>query len=343
MNDLNVFDFSTIIHISVSLLTALFLIYIWYYNLKFSKERILKKSPDLGLIFLSLALTIWGFAGICRLVFNFQGIQIKLLSSLNNGLFLLAIPYFEHGFKFFKNKQIKKRWNISVIIVAFTALLLIGLDVHYNQLISTLIDSVFSIITLLVLGFSLFLTFQKRNLLWVAILTVFVISLQLFPTVGYLMNPFEIDLKFPLVLYLVSSIALNILFIALAFSWLLESQENNINNLFSLSNDNIQEHILTNKFSFEEIKSTLLNQLISDEIEEVVEELISFFKATNNSAGTSKVIQIAAKLSRNNTLKIREEIEGAVYYKRRNEIRKSIIELMQNEFYPPEKVKTNNG
>ena len=146
-------------------------------------------QPDYGLIYLSCALLVWGFVGIVQP--NYRIIIGDLASILNNYFILMALYYFDDGSPNYNSRIIKwlgiTKTNYTKKILRFTVIF--GLTTLFFAIlyakkiiiydVAPFIDLTFSILTVILLGIALWISFSERGYKGISILSSFVIAIML--------------------------------------------------------------------------------------------------------------------------------------------------------------------
>lgn len=239
MIELELFEISKIdtlrmVHLSATLLGALFLILIWYN----ARKEIKSLGQDWGLIFIAFALLLWAAMDLYRfsglMVPGQVSVVIKTFSAYNNAFFIASFPFFQYGFEGVKKKfPIFKNGNnwalavflANVLIVMFYTLSW-GQDKDNSNIIKHF-DVFYSVLTFAGLGYGITRTFQNRKeyrysfVIVSMVITFFLILTQL------VFSPFVSIQHFDLIslLLLVSQIALILLLLVLAQSWVVASRD----------------------------------------------------------------------------------------------------------------------
>lgn len=184
-----------------------------------------KREP--ALIYLGMAILVWAILGLWLALSDSPTIdsvrlERTLSSTLNSALFLLAIAYFDYGPTTLKIFQRNWRWQIFVLASA----LVIAIITYWKE--TSVYDVGFSILTLLVLGTSLFKSFRNREFYALAYLSWSAILLTLIPQIlelnTHLMGTLisltgSFDSNWQWGFLLISKAVLMQLFLALGYSW----------------------------------------------------------------------------------------------------------------------------
>ena len=224
-------EFSSWVTIVISITAGLLISNIWY--IFFKKPTSKNKNIDYGLLFLSLALFVWGISGIVtRLIPNdlsyFEIIK-SAFSSCNNVFLLMGASYLESSPKWIKNNKtgfvnFMTTFTIVVTFMIFSTVLVSNYTSKIEYL--KLPDFVLSVLTVLVLGYSLFTTFLKRRLLTVAFFSsvtlIFILVAQ--PTVHFFVLNYKSDQY--ILLGLCTRMSFIIIICLLAYSWAQEKFSN---------------------------------------------------------------------------------------------------------------------
>ncbi|MEL6866232.1 MAG: hypothetical protein AAFP19_17515, partial [Bacteroidota bacterium] len=189
-----------------------------------------KNRVDKGLLYLSLAMFVWVFAGLWSLGFSDTLVYlmgVSLLSTFNNLFLLLALFYFSYAPEFiYKNQQnINKIIGVIILVAALT----VGLDQWGGGMVETEIGRIrlSGIPDLLLSGFlscllaiSFYRTFANRDLQIVAVISVASIVLmfvsQLPEVFPGLVTPFNKNL-----IKIIAKTSLIAVALVLATSWVI--------------------------------------------------------------------------------------------------------------------------
>ncbi len=232
----SVAQFHFLAHSGTSLIGAILLLAI-YYNIRrrFSAQIGEEGSflrVDKGLIYLSFALFTWvasGFWGYASSLWDVRpGIDIafqNLFSILNNIFFLLALYYFDHAPEFiYRNRR--SRWILTILVLAVAVLsaLLPQKPVNIDSVLiqtNAVPDLIFSFFLSAILGYTLYRTFNHRDLKIVALLSIVVITAMFVSQIPQIVVVWQGTFDAYLI-KLISKTSLIGLFLVLAASWVIE-------------------------------------------------------------------------------------------------------------------------
>jgi len=212
--------------LTVCLFAFLALIAIWYH--------LGKKQNDFGQVLLACSILCWSVSGGMEILyaknilgnthgeFYIQGSR-SVLSLLNSLFILLALPYFKYLPAFLESTIKSKYWKIIVGLPFLFSLLptltkLFSLSEH--ALISEL-DVYYSILTLLLLAWVLWESFNKRRLSLLAYLSIFCVAIIFIAQVYKLTDNSMEELLFSAIF----KSSLIMIFFALALSWVKDMAE----------------------------------------------------------------------------------------------------------------------
>lgn len=229
-------QFHFLAHSGTSLIGAILLVAI-YYNIRrrFSAQIGDEGSfsrVDKGLIFLSCALFTWVASGFWGYVSPIWQVEPKVdialqnvFSILNNIFFLLALYYFDHAPEFiYRNKRNRRILTILVILVAVLSALLPLKPILINDIfiqVNAVPDLIFSLFLSGILGYTLFRTFNHRDLNVVAALSILVITVMFISQLPQVVVEWQ-DTFDGYLIKLISKTSLIALFLVLAASWVIE-------------------------------------------------------------------------------------------------------------------------
>lgn len=217
--------------ISVCTFAGIALLAIWHHITQ--RNALLQRDP--GLLWLSIAVLVWGLAGWIDIAqaqqyqatdstsaITFEGWK-SMLSIFNSAFILLALPRFRHVPYMILPIVQSDSWRILVgLSFAFasllTLLMLTGWIIPVKTNFIYAIDLAYAIFTLFFLGLMLWSSFEKRGLRLLAYLSVLSIVFTLLAQILKLMDsPF-----YTILLNGVFKSILITLFFALALSWIEE-------------------------------------------------------------------------------------------------------------------------
>ncbi len=192
-------------------------------------------KSDKGLMYLSFSILAWFISGVWSLYhtylnhFSDQVFEkgIAIISIINSGLILLSIPWFTHRPNLWWFNDILKTKAYRYLVYTATFFFIFSTCLSLNQF-TFASDFCFSVVTIILLGTSLFITFKTRGLFWIAILTVLVMIvtginefIKLGTPMGLNLPWISTDFLGELTSILFTSF-LTLLFFALAYSFLTE-------------------------------------------------------------------------------------------------------------------------
>ena len=186
---------------------------------------------DPGLLWLGLAMAVWGLVGLLLLLPLDPGTTRALrplLSSANSAFLLIAASHLDYGVEILQRARERPWWSRAALGGAFAVALLtlvlyalVGPDPGWRQLPDFLLSSV----TLLLYGFGMFRSFLKRGFAPLAVLAVLAIGLQFvaqLPEVTGRLAPLGLHDDRRWTLNLVSKAVALVAFLSLAMTWVHE-------------------------------------------------------------------------------------------------------------------------
>lgn len=189
-----------------------------------------QQARDEGLLWLGLAVALWGAVGALLLFPIPEGIAQAIrtvISSANSGCLLISASHLDYGPSLLQRASDYPRWKQAALIGSLAvALATIAL---YAQLgpespLSRLPDFALSAITLLLYGFGLFRSFHKRGFAPLAVLAALAIALQFAAQLPEIADLSALGLGEDRrwILNLVSKAIVLVTFMSLAMSWVHE-------------------------------------------------------------------------------------------------------------------------
>lgn len=208
-----------------------------------------RKGRDQGILYLGLGLMIWALLYGLELTFParnlveegtgpamFDRFLRRILSVMNSGLFLLTLPFFDHGFRRLHERlrgfHNPAKWRGLILTAASITLVLTFVSYWLfndpqDEWIAGLPDSLFSLVAIAALAYAMFVSFWERGLPSLSALTALVLlallSVQVLNSVQQagIGNGQSWQEVF-LLLRMTSHSLLAMLFFALAFTWIAE-------------------------------------------------------------------------------------------------------------------------
>lgn len=193
---------------------SVLLLTLWIRGISFNGS-----NRDPGVLYLSMAVLIWGLIGmgllfqVCPRDWPLNHCMATVMASnMSNAFLLLALAYFEYGPIQFKIAQDDWKWHFSVLLAA------IVIAVWVWVVDSAWPDFLLSLITLAILGASAYLTLQSHGFAGTAILavlaTVFAALTRYWESMAPSTFPFHADSEWLWVLILTAKATLILLFLA---------------------------------------------------------------------------------------------------------------------------------
>lgn len=245
-------DFYLYSFVSLSLFYALVLFSIWLKIQENENKETggILETRDYGLIYLASAIFFWALAGMWQIGENqikdfgvtylfvdgtylFEGGR-SFLSSVNNGLFLLAFSYFDHVPEKLRRIQTYKYYH-RLVIAATVIVALISLALFINakplnidQYGAFIPDFLFSVITILLLGTALLKTFAVRGFKIILVLTSISVAIMFFSQLPDILKSLDELIKntvWEKYSHLISKTTFNTIILALAMSKVSEISE----------------------------------------------------------------------------------------------------------------------
>lgn len=250
-------DFAKWAQMIISGFSGLMLCMFWFHV-----RNLERKGKDRGFLYLGAGLLVWALLYALELTFpledsrplskaipldgNLDAVQHapamfdrflrRILSVTNSCLFLLTLPFFEHGFERLHQRMRyfhdPAKWGRAVLPAAALTLALTFVtyrifDAPDQEWIAGLPDGIFSLVAILGLGYAMFISFSKRQLPSMSALTALVLlgllGVQVldFFDAAKLTTSQDAEQVF-LLLRMCSHSLLAMLFFALAFTWVIE-------------------------------------------------------------------------------------------------------------------------
>jgi hypothetical protein len=187
-------------------------------------------ARDAGLLWLGLAIAIWGIIGVLLLLHLPDSPEQALrtvLSSANSGCLLISASHLDYGPPWLQRASDYRRWNqlaligsLAVALVTIALYAAFGSAAHAARLPDFLLSSV----TLLLYGFGLFRSFRRRGFGPLAVLAVLAIGLQFVAQLPEIIDEAALHLagERRWILTLVSKAMVMVAFLSLAVSWVYE-------------------------------------------------------------------------------------------------------------------------
>ena len=315
-----------------ALLIFVLLLYFWY--LSRSKLEATKKDGS-GLVYLSIAYFLYFILGgvsvrdsLIELDLENQAVPVYyvIISSLASLCLLSSLSFFSIGTHRIDRIVSLSGWKNGIKYIGFAWIILMSI-IGPGDLINIL-EKLLGILAFLVLGFFLTRYFWKRQLNFIAAISVGffvgIILLQLF-------NPYDpikgrfVDMN---TLLLMPAMALSVIFMSYTFNWINELNFYELSSIWvGNSNDqNGTQEEAYSKLTVDNNKGDWMEKIASDEIEKVIEEIIILKKHRNENLET--ILNIASRNTRNNNNHIKSIITYEDYQLNRNKVSNSLMTLL---------------
>jgi|GEM_PF-4034175 len=237
-------DFAKWAQMIISGFAGLVMLMFWFHV-----RHLDRKGRDQGILYLGLGLMIWALLYGLELTFPtravvdgeagpamFDRFLRRILSVMNSGLFLLTLPFFDHGFQRLHERlrgfHEPAKWRGLVLTAAAITLVLTFFSYWMfndpqDEWIAGLPDSLFSLVAIAALAYAMFVSFWERGLPSLSGLTALVLLALLSVQVLNLVQEAggkdgTAWMEVFLLLRMTSHSLLAMLFFALAFTWIAE-------------------------------------------------------------------------------------------------------------------------
>jgi hypothetical protein len=190
-------------------------------------------ARDAGLLWLGLAVAVWGLTGallLLRLPDGPEQAVRTVLSSVNNACLLISASHLDYGPPVLQRAAEYRRWNQLALIGSLSvAVVTIGLYAELGPAASAvrIPDFALSSITLVFYGFGLVRSFRRRGFAPLAGLAAVALILQFAAQLPEVVDPgaLGLDADARWTLNLVSKAIVLVAFLSLAMSWVHEVAE----------------------------------------------------------------------------------------------------------------------
>ncbi len=304
-----------------SSLSFLILFYFWSISKKSPEAN---KDNSTGLMFLSLTFLMYCGIGFAT-VYSPTKSTYLLLSGLISSFLLLSLPFFAQWDSGVDRLVKHHLWKSGIFSLVFTWLLFIVWT--RNLKLAFDIDIVVSSAAIFLFGFYITRVFIKRKLILLGgvtgLLILFIIWLQI--------NSPELlgEGRYVHVNTVILSPALflSIISIAYTFNWLNELNYRELSKIYDGSTHSTStEKTLASDVSEQKAVNRWRKCIAHDDVERVIEELLSYKKFKNESL--SIIMNLAQRNNRNNTNRLKDIIRYEEYQLNRNKISQALIRLM---------------
>ncbi len=303
------------------------MLYIWFRYQRIKQMMELQEPKDYGLLLYCAGLIMWEF----NLYDN--DMQFEAFTTILVNIFLLTgTSFINPDFFIFKNPKIREKWLLLAVILAIIFILFsqILFSLFDNYIYGYSVSQVLTGFTCFVLGASAFQYFKVRQLTGIGILASLLL-LILFSSIlaslftSTLASWTSISEKklfaWIKLSYLTTSFGLFSVLSAISFNWF-----NDLSHRLYLS-IYTKEGKLPQDESSIELKHRIFTLIKNDQLEEVIEDLLSYYQ--NKSKSIHIVLMTANQLNRLSTEKIRGTISHENYDLARNRIAMNLIDLAQ--------------
>src|SRR5215470_4363968 len=193
-------------------------------------EPVPRPARDAGLLWLGLAVALWGVTGGLLLLPLPEGLEPALrtvLSSANSACLLISASHLDYGPALLQRASDYPRWN-QLALAGSLAVALVTIALYAAlgaaEPVARLPDFALSSITLLLYGFGLFRSFRRRGFAPLAALAAVAVGLQFAAQVPEVVDVARLGLSDEQgwTLNLVSKAIVLVAFLSLAMSWVHE-------------------------------------------------------------------------------------------------------------------------
>lgn len=301
------------------LLTAVILAY--FYRSARENPRV-KQENARGLFFLSLSFLSIFLLGVAAAFWGSGPIAI-LLSGAVNIFLLLSIPFFSNGVTPLDKMATHSAWYF----IAGQLALIYGLSILFPQKFG--IDIVLSCLSLAVFGFFLSWFFIRKQLRFIGVLAGIAVAalviLQLLAEINISGGKF-LDIN---VAVLYPALFLSMIMLVVTFNWVNEIRFKELANIYTEGVDKeMIDKFINGEISQEELTDDWEQEVTSNQLETVIEEMIMIAEKRNESLDL--LLALAARNSRNNHAHyIKATIKQEDYNRERNQITVGILSLIK--------------
>lgn len=288
----------------------------WLYNAKKAKGKI-NGEKDYGLVWLAVAFFSWTLTGIISINFPSQYSIVSFLSIGNNGIFICAFAFFDHGIDALtksshRNKFFLTAASITALIICLN-LFLIGAG---HRQYADYIEAIFSTLTLTGFAGILFNSFYARKIYGIAFVSLSIVCLvifsQLASLIGLTGNPVlksAIDIA--------SQSLLQTIVISLSFSWIIEKIEEKYD-----TDTNIKGRKIVEEFSknIEGFQNFLRDRISSNELELALLSLKEYYKEKFDKDNLNTII-----LKMSDFYRIENQLRNGIINKNESSIEMNVI------------------
>lgn len=215
-------ELSNLTHGITSLAGVFFLFVIWFcYYFRRVSQRKSFIQLDWGLPLLALAYMVWALGSFYAFFQAPNTIPViqKLISTLNNALFLCSFSYFKHGFQLIA-KLGRFKWMLFVFLISSTLFVIFIFENRFHPDVIFWLDFLFSGLTLTFLACLLALAFQNRGMSGLSVISIIAVFIEL--QAQYEMGKPNWDRFSTAVMFLVGHTMMLVILISLAFTWIIE-------------------------------------------------------------------------------------------------------------------------
>lgn len=333
-------------HIITTVLAVGILINIWWFYNKQKAKLNIEEKKDYGIVLLSIAMLIWALISALRLVTQHATDEvqkqiefvIKFLSVVNNGLFLAALTYFEHGIEWVNMPERRKRAFLFIgifsLFMYISIALLFAFDVPIEKgsriLFADLLEFIYSFFVAAILLLVLALSFYHRKLYLISLIVVLSNTLLIAEQLLITLFDKSDDFKMLRAILFQSSYSLMLAtFISLGFSWIVEKFTvlPYINEYLPLLR--IREIIENNKGKPEQIKTILRDKTTNNELDDSLALLEEWFLMYNEMDNANQARLIRGRWNKLKSDKQKGLLTDEQERIETNKIRSSVNEVIE--------------
>ncbi|MFK7971128.1 MAG: hypothetical protein AB8F95_12210 [Bacteroidia bacterium] len=318
--------------IILSFFCFLIFVLIFYFWIISRKKIKANHKNGSGLVYMAFAFFLLALIGFFAVVVGTEDkTPFLIMSGLVSFCYITALSFFSVGSHKLDDIVTTQRWKNGVSYVAFGWIILVSFA-GKSSFMGTL-DMILTVVALASMGFFIARYFVLRNLKFLAGVTAFYFT-------GFILlqilQPASLEGgKYTHIntIILGPSLPLAVIVLAYTFNWINELNFYELANIWvgTAGGDESEE---SHQKAYSEItvgkgSSSWMERVASDEIEEVIQEMIISKKHQNENL--EFVLNIASRNTRNNNNHLKNLIRYEEYQLNRNQISNSLVGLLKDE------------
>ncbi|HRI60654.1 MAG TPA: hypothetical protein PK228_13045 [Saprospiraceae bacterium] len=323
MNDLSIDLFYKASHLLMTLLVALFLLYIW--NKYRLKESGIDRQSSKSLLFFAIALLMWEYN-----LFDTDYKYEVYTTIIVNSFLLAGVTVFNNGLLFERQERLRRMSKsiplTAVITIAGSHFLMVFFP--DNTLAGYALAILHTLFTLAVITIRLFVYFRNRGFLGIGLMAaLFFTGLFASIIISIFYSEHPVIFYWNKVMYLVCSFGVFMVLTSLCFNYIQDANTVQFSTIFTGNASGELQNTVSDDSSPVALKQELSELIRKNKIEEIIEKMIKVYGSEPSKLHT--ILIIANQLSSLNTTMLRGLMDDKEYQMNRSRIVEKLLLLLE--------------